>query len=81
MGQLLAVPGVAQALPRLLGAGDAALAAEAAWVLTYLTAASAGHLQRLVQAGLVPPLLDRLIGARLRLVAGRCCLQPASACS
>ena len=41
---------------------DTALASEAAWVMTYLTAASEGHLERLVQAGLVPPLVERLTG-------------------
>jgi len=63
VGQLLAVPGVTEALVRLLALdADATLTSEAAWVATYLTAASEGHLQRLVQAGLVPPLLNRLIG-------------------
>ncbi len=66
VGQLLAVPGVTEALVRLLAldphGGGGTLVAEAAWVLTYLTAASEGQLQRLVKAGLVPPLLDRLIG-------------------
>jgi hypothetical protein len=46
---------------------DATLASEAAWVMTYLTAASEGHLERLVQAGLVPPLVERLTGGQ-RLV-------------
>jgi hypothetical protein len=43
---------------------DTALASEAAWVMTYLTAASEGHLERLVQAGLVPPLVERLTGRK-----------------
>lgn len=63
VGQLLATPGVTEGLVRLLQhRDDTALAAEAAWVMTYLTAASEGHLERLVQAGLVPPLVERLTG-------------------
>ena len=63
VGQLLATPGVTEGLVRLLQhRDDTALASEAAWVMTYLTAASEGHLERLVQAGLVPPLVERLTG-------------------
>lgn len=63
VGQLLATPGAAEGLVGLLQQRqDATLASEAAWVMTYLTAGSQGHMERLVQAGLVAPLVDSLIG-------------------
>lgn len=62
VGQLLAVPGFAESLAALLAdCHDATLVSEAAWVATYLTAASPGILLRLVQAGVIPPLISRLV--------------------
>lgn len=64
VGQLLAVPGFAEALTALLAdSTDAVLVSEAAWVATYLTAAPAGILLRLAQAGFIPPLVAHLVAA------------------
>lgn len=64
VGQLLAVSGFAEALAALLAdSTDAVLTSEAAWVATYLTAAPAGILLRLAQAGFIPPFVERLVAA------------------
>lgn len=64
VGQLLGSKGWVEALLRLVAnAPDPALASEAAWVLTYLSAAEAGHLRRLAEAGAVNAVLERLLPA------------------